>query len=230
MATCQNQMDVVMYDLIYDNSTSMMFNYNQLTLLKFISKRDYLDCSIYTFYKQYFDNCMRDNLIYDIFEYLEISSNNHLENISIDYYQTRDTSFLMINIKQDSYDFIAYESYLKKLGYQIESTYESIDEFLDGQITDHLECELTEDDHIRLGINYGEIETYDFYLPYLELVDTIQELIKLDKLISERKFLFKLKGFNKLNKPISLTEVGLFFYVNIFLIFNYSLKIHLRNS
>lgn len=216
MATCQNQMGVVMYDLIYDNSTSMMFNYNQLTLLKFISKRDYLDCSIYTFYKQYFDNCMKDNLIYDIFEYLEISSNNHLENISIDYYQTRDTSFLMINIKQDSYDFIAYEYYLKKLGYQVESTYESIDEFLDGQITDHLECELTEDDHIRLGINYGDIENYDFYLPYLELVDTIQELIKLDKLISERKFLFKLKGFNKLFKPISLTEVGLFFYINNF--------------
>ncbi|MBE0451513.1 MAG: hypothetical protein IBX70_11805 [Clostridia bacterium] len=159
---------------------------------------------------------MRDNLIYDIFEYLEISSNNHLENILIDYYQTRDTSFLMINIKQDSYDFIVYEYYLKKLGYQVESTYESIDEFLDGQITDHLECELTEEDHIRLGINYGDIENYDFYLPCLELVDTIQELIKLDKLISERKFLFKLKGFNKLFKPISLTEVGLFFYVNNF--------------
>lgn len=184
-------------ELIYD-----------LQLVRLIKNRNELSKECLDYYQDFIDECLKDDSVSCLYSYIDTKT-DFFENFVVYSNFHRGLASLEISFTEDVYNFIAYDYYLSNSGHmENEDIHDLLEEITDYMYQDQLDFEIKQ---IEKGkpIKYGLIEYTDFFIGPFYVKQTLEQLIELDKLITERRFLFKLKGFHK--TPANMAGVFQFF-------------------
>lgn len=151
------------------------------------------------FFKPYAELCRAEDEVYCPLEFL--AENEKFVNFSLENISTVSCDHLMLIMEEDAFRFLAYEKYLSdKLGFSFDEPAFSIyDDFGD--------CSILSDAMLGDFVPYREICSDSSYVLDLDLFVIIERLNKLDRLITENRFLVRLLGFSELRTEKELSNM-----------------------
>lgn len=196
--------------LVSDFSTELSDLIYELQIIKLIKEKNELSEACKVFYNDFIEECLNDDQTYCLYSYINHKSNN-FENFQLDYYQYQACCEFQLSLKGDAYDFVAYDLYLSTFieDYNENCEIHSLLDEITGGFYEDLQSYKFFEDRKPLMYEFEQIEYDSFYIGPFYIEGTIQQLVELDKLISERKFMFKLKNLHRKSPAFA----GLFLYI-----------------
>lgn len=167
-----------------------------LQILNLIKNKEKLSEVCKSFYSDFIEKCLNNNQLYCLYSYIEnkFFSSETLMIYCLNHYGTIEMELAFCD---DVFNFLSYDYYLSKLFNHDENSdiHELIDDITNGYYSDQL------DYHLDDKVAYGRIEDISFFIGPFYIEETVEKLMELEKLINERRFLFKLKGLHRKNPP-----------------------------
>lgn len=194
----------------------------ELQLINLIKNRNELSKECLSYYQDYIDECLKDDSVSCLYSYID-SMTDYFENFVVYSVFYQGLANLQISFTNDVFNFIAYDYYLSNYGHtENKEIHDLLEEITSFMYQEQLDFEIKKFEKGK-SIEYGLIEDTEFFIGPFYVKQTLEQLIKLDKLITERKFVFKLKDLHRKKS----SSAGLFFYFYSILQNNFSLIINM---
>lgn len=167
-----------------------------LQIIALIKRREELSAVCRKFYVDYIQNCVSSGKVDCLYSHI-VEKAAQFESFTLDYIDPRGIIEFKIDYSDDVFNFLAHDYFLMKNGHvENEDIHKLLNDVTCGYYSDELIYSI--DVAAKKGnIGYGSLENMSFFIGPFYINETIEKLTKLDQLITERRYLFKLKGYHQ---------------------------------
>jgi len=167
-----------------------------LQIAKLIMRKDSLSSVCRDFYADYIHNCVSNSKVDCLISHI-VEKATKFDTFSLDYIDHRGIIEFKIDFSDDVYSFLTHDFFLMKNGHiENDDIHKLLNDITSGYYNDALDYSISIAAENGV-ISYGSIENKSLYIGPFFIEETIEKLARLDHLITERRYLFKLKSYHQ---------------------------------